>query len=264
MEFFEKKAYFDISYLNTNKLKDNNMNNPTDFNNINNNENINIIDNNINNDNSNNKDNTNNTNPNELIYDVAIEMHALNSSENSINTDSTQSNINNKTIFVTLCKIIQEENQAHNHIIHCELQRIKTFSVWIDLYDVFNCALESGECLICCSNIRNTIFLPCKHSCTCNNCAHSLRMRNNPCPICKINIDDLLIIENENEIENNNNSNNNKINMDRSDHPFIKNNNNNNYINNNMDEEELGNEDNINGNNIIDNNINNENNVRID
>ena len=71
--------------------------------------------------------------------------------------------------------------------------------MWIDMYDVFNCALDTGECLICCSALRNTIFLPCKHSCTCNSCAHSLRMRNNPCPICKNDIDDLLILETEDD-----------------------------------------------------------------
>lgn len=67
------------------------------------------------------------------------------------------------------------------------------------MHEVFNCGLDTGECLICCSALRNTIFLPCKHSCTCNSCAHSLRMRNNPCPICKNDIDDLLILETEDD-----------------------------------------------------------------
>ena len=40
-----------------------------------------------------------------------------------------------------------------------------------------------NECEICCTFKRNTIFLPCKHSYACSSCAHSLRMRNNPCPI---------------------------------------------------------------------------------
>ena len=82
--------------------------------------------------------------------------------------------------FCTLCKIITEDNELHGNEIKVELHRLRAHGMWIDLYDVFNCALETGECLICCSALRNTIFLPCKHSCTCNTCAHSLKMRNNP------------------------------------------------------------------------------------
>ena len=67
--------------------------------------------------------------------------------------------------------------------------------MWIEVHDIFDCSLDNGECLICCAALRNTIFLPCYHSCTCNMCAHSLKMRNNSCPICKNPINDLLILE---------------------------------------------------------------------
>ena len=257
VEFFEKKACFDVSYLNTNKSRDNRIFSNNNMNNLN--EIDNIIDNTNNNiDNNNN----NNKNQNELIYDICIEMHSLSQNENTISSSNESLSNKNKVIFVSLCKITQEDNQLHNYVIHCELQRLKTFSMWIDLYDVFNCALESGECLICCSNIRNTIFLPCKHSCTCNNCAHSLRMRNNPCPICKNNIDDLLIIETEDDTVNNDN---NKNNIDNSNNRFIQNND-----VENIDEEEIGNENinnnnkNYDNNNGMNNNIDNENNVKID
>ena len=65
----------------------------------------------------------------------------------------------------------------------------------------------SGECLLCYTNPRNTIYLPCKHSCCCKNCSHNLRMRNFPCPMCKnskiffiyknLDINDILILEYE-------------------------------------------------------------------
>lgn len=122
-------------------------------------------------------------------FDIAIEMIPILEGDDS----------GNEIVFVTLCKLVTEENEAHNHKIKPEQQRLKTQNMWIDMYDVFNCALDTGECLICCSALRNTIFLPCNHSCTCNSCAHSLRMRNNPCPICKNDIDDLLILETEEE-----------------------------------------------------------------
>jgi hypothetical protein len=112
----------------------------------------------------------------------------------------------NEIIFYSFCKLVYEESNtgSNNNIVRSvssawkikvEMQKLRTQNVWLDIYEVFNSALENGECLICCHNMRNTLFLPCKHSCTCQNCAHSLRMRNNPCPICKNSIDDLVIVE---------------------------------------------------------------------
>ena len=101
----------------------------------------------------------------------------------------------NEVVFVSLCNFEQEEIGKHPHSLKVEQQKLKTFGMWLDIHDIYNSALDSGECLICCTAYRNTVFLPCNHSCTCNTCAHSLKMRNNPCPICKNQIKDLLILE---------------------------------------------------------------------
>ena len=101
----------------------------------------------------------------------------------------------NEIVFVSLCNLEQNEIENHPHSIKIELQKLKTYGMWIDIHDIYNSSLENGECLICCSALRNTIFLPCRHACTCDTCAHSLKMRNNPCPICKKAIKDLLILD---------------------------------------------------------------------
>lgn len=45
---------------------------------------------------------------------------------------------------------------------------------------------ENGsECIICLSDIRDTVILPCRHLCICNACAETLRYRQNNCPICR-------------------------------------------------------------------------------
>ena len=45
---------------------------------------------------------------------------------------------------------------------------------------------DSGsECVICMSDIRDTLILPCRHLCLCNGCADSLRFQSNNCPICR-------------------------------------------------------------------------------
>lgn len=41
------------------------------------------------------------------------------------------------------------------------------------------------ECVICMSEERDTMLLPCRHLCLCGSCAQSLRYQANSCPICR-------------------------------------------------------------------------------
>ena len=129
-----------------------------------------------------------NENNREKKYDISIEFVPINVENDNLYNQ-------NEIVFVSLFNLEQNEIENHHHSLKMELQKLKTFGMWIDLYDIFNSSLENGECLICCSALRNTIFLPCRHACTCDTCAHSLKMRNNPCPICKKTINDLLILD---------------------------------------------------------------------
>ena len=190
----------------------------------------------------------NDINEKEKIYDVSIELVPI-FDENNDNK--------NEIVYLSLCNLEQKEDlERHPHCLKIELQKLKTYGMWIDIHDIYNSSLDNGECLICCTNLRNTIFLPCYHACTCNTCAHSLKMRNNPCPICKINIKDLLILEVDekvNTINLNNNLNyeddekNELKNADVIDVNENNNNNNimneNNYINNDEEERKKINEE---------------------
>ena len=166
--------------------------------------------------------------PNHPTYDVCIELVPI-----------FDENEKNEVVFVSLCKLEQQEDlERHPHSFKIETQKLKTFGMWIEIHDIYNSSLDNGECLICCTNLRNTIFLPCKHACTCNTCAHSLKMRNNPCPICKNPIKDLLILEVDEKVNNINmnmevDGNKNEFNGEND----IENNeNNNNIINNNFND----------------------------
>ncbi|XP_034474806.1 E3 ubiquitin ligase RNF157 isoform X2 [Drosophila innubila] len=44
---------------------------------------------------------------------------------------------------------------------------------------------HGSECVICMSESRDTLILPCRHLCLCNSCADSLRYQANNCPICR-------------------------------------------------------------------------------
>ncbi|XP_032234412.2 E3 ubiquitin ligase RNF157 isoform X2 [Nematostella vectensis] len=41
------------------------------------------------------------------------------------------------------------------------------------------------ECVICMSDFRDTLILPCRHLCLCKACADSLRYQSSTCPICR-------------------------------------------------------------------------------
>ena len=129
----------------------------------------------------------NNKSENQNSFDVCIEFVPL------FPPGSPEIEDNNEIIFVTLCNFEKHQDE-NNYIIKCMKQRLLTHKTWIDLYDIFDSALEGGLCIICYSEKRNTIFLPCKHACCCNKCGSEIKYRFKPCPICKTPIDDLLII----------------------------------------------------------------------
>ncbi|MGH0133708.1 UNVERIFIED_CONTAM: hypothetical protein FKN15_053296 [Acipenser sinensis] len=45
---------------------------------------------------------------------------------------------------------------------------------------------NSAECVVCLSDVRDTLILPCRHLCLCNTCADTLRYQANCCPICRL------------------------------------------------------------------------------
>ena len=127
---------------------------------------------------------------NQNYYDICIEFVPL------FPPGSPELADNNEIVLVSLCNL--ERHQDDNtYIIKCIRQRLRTHKIWIELYDIFDNALEGGLCLICCSERRDTIFLPCKHACCCTKCGSEIKYRFKPCPICKTPIDDLLIINSD-------------------------------------------------------------------
>jgi len=67
-----------------------------------------------------------------------------------------------------------------------------------EIYGIENKIVEGGyggedddiedtgaECVVCMSDMRDTLILPCRHLCLCYTCADSLRYQANNCPICR-------------------------------------------------------------------------------
>ena len=190
-----------------------------------NNNNINVINENNNNNNNmgvNENDNNNEVNDIEYedIYDIGIEFvpyYEKNSEEFEINKE------NNEIALISLFNIEKKENNELE--IKCVLQKLKKHNYLFELKDIYDGAGNNGKCVICYTNNRNTIFLPCRHSCCCQNCSGTLMPK--ICPLCKENIKDIICLykdlernnPNENDNDNNEanlneNEENNKINND--------------------------------------------------
>lgn len=45
--------------------------------------------------------------------------------------------------------------------------------------------LEAGDCVVCLSEERSAMVLPCRHMCLCRDCAVALKTRTNKCPVCR-------------------------------------------------------------------------------
>jgi len=55
--------------------------------------------------------------------------------------------------------------------------------------------VDGRECVICMTNVRDTMALPCRHMCMCYECAQALKTQTNKCPICRMEISELMHIK---------------------------------------------------------------------
>lgn len=45
---------------------------------------------------------------------------------------------------------------------------------------------SENTCVICLTDIRNVLLLPCRHLCLCGSCAENLKFQSANCPICRV------------------------------------------------------------------------------
>jgi len=118
-------------------------------------------------------------------HDLIIEMLAF----------TNDSNSTVESIFCTFCKFYPD-HQSQTFKIKPDMQKLKVNQSWFDIQDIYGFTSDNTECEICCSQKKNTIFLPCKHSYACKDCAIVIRIKGNNCPICRQAISDSVVIEN--------------------------------------------------------------------
>lgn len=121
---------------------------------------------------------------NKKEFDISIEMVPI------LDKNSDDFKNRNEIVFVNLCNLV-----VHNghYEIKTMKQEFKSLGLWFNLYDVFDSS-NNGICLICYNKKCNTIILPCKHSFACVLCANHIKQNEKRCPICKNEVDDVIII----------------------------------------------------------------------
>ena len=106
--------------------------------------------------------------------------------------------INYKNTQCKLANYLKIVKNQHDDAYHTksEIEKIKIKGVWFDMHNIYGLESNTNECEACYTNKKNTVFLPCMHSYACSDCAVSVRIRGNKCPLCRTKITDTLIIEN--------------------------------------------------------------------
>jgi hypothetical protein len=99
--------------------------------------------------------------------------------------------LENNKIFYKIKHIVISYKIYHwiwldNHVEQVNL-KLLVYLIWACLNLLLFMAnqLSPIECVICMSDMRDTLILPCRHLCLCSTCAESLRYQASNCPICR-------------------------------------------------------------------------------
>uniref|UniRef100_A0A0N5APG4 RING-type E3 ubiquitin transferase n=1 Tax=Syphacia muris TaxID=451379 RepID=A0A0N5APG4_9BILA len=127
-------------------------------------------------------------------FPVVIELHTVDCGVEQVQTTMASVNLSTDRSPTYVIKPLKQKLVFfyffYNYIV-CLLQ-IADGVVYLlqEIYGIENKEHDlndenGSECIICLSDIRDTVILPCRHLCICNACAETLRYRQNNCPICR-------------------------------------------------------------------------------
>ncbi|KAH8405912.1 hypothetical protein KR222_000644 [Zaprionus bogoriensis] len=129
----------------------------------------------------------------DLIYNAAREQYPV-----AIHCVVEEGNEECRQSHTTIC-VIDHHPETGSYVLRALKQKIFVDGLCYllqEIYGIENKAVNKSsldeeiddhgsECVICMSETRDTLILPCRHLCLCNSCADSLRYQANNCPICR-------------------------------------------------------------------------------
>ncbi|CAJ0945260.1 unnamed protein product, partial [Mesorhabditis belari] len=104
------------------------------------------------------------------------------------------SGVESEQMQCTMCTVELANDHSGGFSLKPLRQRVASDGVVYLLQEIFG--LENKEhsennedtgfeCIICMTEVRDTLILPCRHLCICAGCAENLRFKLNNCPICR-------------------------------------------------------------------------------
>ncbi|XP_068156681.1 E3 ubiquitin-protein ligase MGRN1 [Drosophila tropicalis] len=130
----------------------------------------------------------------DLIYNPGKEQYPV-----AIHCVVEEGNEECRQSHTTIC-VIDHHPESNSYVLRALKQKIFVDGLCYllqEIYGIENKAVNKAssmdeeiddhgsECVICMSETRDTLILPCRHLCLCNSCADSLRYQANNCPICR-------------------------------------------------------------------------------
>jgi len=86
------------------------------------------------------------------------------------------------TFELTVVRAVPQPSSPSGQKIRVDHQIISSRGRFVHLKEVFGEGSD-GECLVCLSEPKNTILLPCRHMCICRDCL--MKMTTAKCPVCR-------------------------------------------------------------------------------
>ncbi|KAM8718772.1 hypothetical protein ACLKA7_001477 [Drosophila subpalustris] len=129
----------------------------------------------------------------DLVYNAGREQYPV-----AIHCVIEEGNEECRQSHTTIC-VIDHHPETRTYVLRALKQKIFVDGLCYllqEIYGIENKAVNKSsldeeiddhgsECVICMSETRDTLILPCRHLCLCNSCADSLRYQANNCPICR-------------------------------------------------------------------------------
>ena len=82
-----------------------------------------------------------------------------------------------------------ELSKEGSYTLRVQKQTLENAEETIKLFDVYGVNekdVKGKECVICMTEMKDTMLLPCRHLVVCSRCSTEVTLRNKKCPVCRI------------------------------------------------------------------------------
>lgn len=106
-------------------------------------------------------------------------------------------NTKNGSSLTIFCQVVESDDGFEIEVIQ---QKLKTGGSTYEVHDIYGLRTSKKDkalptCVICLDTPPDTVVLPCRHCCLCQECTHRFRLSSRKCPVCRGPVKSLLTID---------------------------------------------------------------------